>query len=109
AEETDWCRGMREAGWKLVFSPVGQIIHDGGGSVKKLSYQRDVMLTAATVKLHRKHGGVAAAVTAYIILMLFNGSRALFWTMVASFKKSYKERANHFFNVVRAYRACWAD
>ncbi|RMH53340.1 MAG: glycosyltransferase family 2 protein, partial [Alphaproteobacteria bacterium] len=58
-EETDWCRRYKDAGWKLVVAPVGEITHFGGGSVKKLNHKRDVMLTAGTVRLHRKHGGVA--------------------------------------------------
>jgi GT2 family glycosyltransferase len=31
AEETDWCRRIREAGWSLNFAPVGDIVHHGGG------------------------------------------------------------------------------
>ena len=108
-EETDWCRRIREAGWKLNFAPVGKIIHYGGGSVKKLNYNRDVMLTAATVRLHRKHGGNIAAISAYLILMLFNLSRAVVWGFGSLFARQYKPRASHFFNVVRAYRACWPD
>jgi hypothetical protein len=26
-EETDWCRRMRDAGWRLMFAPVGEIIY----------------------------------------------------------------------------------
>ncbi|MFU8772087.1 MAG: glycosyltransferase family 2 protein, partial [Anaerolineales bacterium] len=40
-EETDWCRRMRNAGWRLMFAPVGEITHHGGGSVKKLNHRRD--------------------------------------------------------------------
>jgi len=108
-EETDWCRRIREAGWKLTFAPVGKIIHYGGGSVKKLNYNRDVMLTAATVRLHRKHGGNFAAISAFLILMLFNLSRVVVWGFGSLFARQYKPRASHFVNVVRAYRACWPD
>lgn len=107
AEETDWCRRIRESGWILAFTPVGTIIHHGGGSVKKLNYNRDVMLTAATVRLHRKHGGSIAAMSAYLVLMFFNLSRAMVWSIGSFFAARYKPRASHFVNVVRAYRTCW--
>ncbi|WP_342670220.1 glycosyltransferase family 2 protein [Desulfobulbus elongatus] len=106
-EETDWCRRMREAGWQLVFAPVGRIIHHGGGSVKKLNFKRDVMLTAATVRLHRKYGSLAAEVTAYAILMGFNLSRAALWSIVACGSYRGKERSDHFLKVVASWRDCW--
>jgi len=106
-EETDWCRRIREAGWRLVFVPVGRIVHHGGGSVKKLSYQRDVLLTAATVRLHRKHGGLGAALAAYLILFVFNCSRAVAWSALGFFNTSASGRASHFIYVVRSSRACW--
>lgn len=106
-EETDWCRRAREAGWKLVFSPVGEIVHHGGGSSGTLRYQSDIMLTAATVRLHKKYGGKLNAIVAYLLLLLFNCSRAVIWSVVALFNKSYKNRAVHFFNVIRSYRVCW--
>jgi len=107
AEETDWCRRIREAGWKVVFSPVGRIIHHGGGSVKKLNYRRDVLLTAATVRLHRKYGGLFAGMFAYMILMFFNLTRAGAWSIFALVHPPSQPRARHFIKVVGAYRACW--
>lgn len=107
AEETDWCRRILQDGWKLMFSPVGKIIHHGGGSVKKLNHNRDVMLTVATVRLHRKYGGNLSAVAAYLILMAFNFSRALLWNLTALVNPSHRKRANHFINVVRSYWECW--
>ena len=107
AEETDWCRRVREAGWKTVFAPVGKIVHYGGGSVKKLNYKRDVMLTSAMVQLHEKHGGKAAKIIAYITLMFFNLSRCTIWFIAAVSNKANSRRARHFFNVMKDCRACW--
>lgn len=108
-EETDWCRRMRDAGWKLVFTPVGEIIHHGGGSVKKLNHHRDVMLSQAVVRLHKKHAGTIGAVAAFIILITFNGSRAAFWTLATALKASPKatERAKHFRAVFMHSRQIW--
>ncbi|WP_428515097.1 glycosyltransferase family 2 protein [Roseovarius sp.] len=97
-EETDWCKRMREAGWLLVFAPIGEITHHGGGSVKKLNAKRDVMLSEAIIRLHRKHSGYASAIVAFLIILSFNGSRAVFWS-IASIRASNsraRERAHHF-------------
>lgn len=101
-EETDWCRRMRDAGWTLWFAPVGEIIHYGSASARKLNHRRDVLLTNALVRLHRKHEGPIAAAAAWSILFGFNLSRAFFWS-VWPLKVGHvnaQERARHFRRVV---------
>lgn len=101
-EETDWCRRMRHAGWRLMFAPVGEIIHYGGASARSLNHRRDLLLTDAMIRLHRKHGGRLAGATVWALLFSFNLSRALFWSGLALIrpKPSHRARANHFRNVV---------
>ena len=107
-EETDWCRRISNAGWKLVFAPVGEITHYGGGSAKKLSHKRDVMLSQAIVRLHRKHGGLPSAAAAFAIIVGLNGSRAVFWTLTAPFRgPRAAERARHFRGVFRDSLGVW--
>jgi hypothetical protein len=76
-EETDWCMRVRRAGYRCVLAPVGEIVHHGGGSVRKLNHKRDVMLTEALVRLHRKHGGAIGGWAAWVLLFGFNSSRWL--------------------------------
>ena len=78
-EETDWCRRMREAGWALMFAPVGEITHYGGGSVKKLNHKRDVMLLEALVKLNRKRAGPRAARVTSWVMWCYAATRTLAW------------------------------
>ena len=102
-EETDWCRRFARAGWALHFAPVGVITHHGGGSVRKLNHRRDVMLTEATIRLHRKHGGRIAAAACRTMLAGFNLSRAVFWSAAATLRGDQaRERARHFRGVVAA-------
>lgn len=118
-EETDWCKRIHDAGWKLVFTPVGEITHHGGGSVKKLNHKRDIMLSEGTVRLHRKHGGLLGGLAAFSIIALFNLSRAGFWSLAALLKRGVKpgageqdrtqERARHFRAVVANSRAIWPE
>lgn len=98
-EETDWCRRIREAGSRLVFAPVGCIVHYGGGSVKKLNHQRDVMLTEALIKLHSKYEGRKGASLATTILFIFNGSRFVIYKILSILNKKYLNKADHFLKV----------
>lgn len=102
-EETDWCRRMRDAGWQLMFAPVGEIVHYGSASARKLNHRRDLLLTDAMVRLHTKHGGRAAGAAAWSILFCFNLSRAVFWGLRATLQRRpvNTERAGHFYRVVQ--------
>lgn len=108
-EETDWCRRCAEDGWRLVFSPVGSITHLGSGSSRQLNYRRDLMLSEGTVRLHRKHGGQAAATGVWLLLLTFNISRSVYWSLRAlpDHSDSVVERADHFRRVVRNFSLAW--
>jgi len=108
-EETDWCRRCAEAGWRLVFTPVGRIIHFGSGSSRQLNYKRDLMLSEGTVRLHRKHGGRPAALSVWLLLLLFNTSRSAYWSLraVADPSGATRSRAGHFRQVVRHFSRAW--
>lgn len=80
AEEADWCRRIRKAGWRCVFSPVAQIIHLDGGtkSTGQIRSRMYVQLQKSLVIYSGKHfglGGKIAARATYI------GAAALRWTV----------------------------
>lgn len=108
-EETDWCVRFREAGWRVHCAPVGEITHLGGGSAKKLNHKRDVMLTEATIRLHRKHRGAVSAFFAWLLLFGFNLSRSIFWSLASLVapSKHRRERGEHFRKVVRLSANTW--
>lgn len=108
-EETDWCRRFASKGWKIRHAPVGQIVHLGGASALRLGSARDVMLTAAFIRLHRKHGGTLPAALVWIVLLGFNLSRCLIWFVAGVIlqKATLCYRARHFAGVVRSYRKVW--
>lgn len=62
AEEADWCRRIRKAGWRCVFTPVARIIHlDGGGkSTVQIRPRMHVQMQKSHLIYVRKHGGAAA-------------------------------------------------
>lgn len=107
-EETDWCKRMRDAGWRLFFTPVGQITHHGSASARKLNHRRDLMLTQAKVRLHRKHSGLLAASMIWTMGAAFNMSRAVYWSLRAlTGERKALERARHFRAVTREIPRTW--
>ena len=108
-EETDWCRRIREAGWRVAFAPVGEITHFGGGSSDSLNHKRDLMLSEATVRLHRKHSGLFAAFCVFLLLFAFNSSRFAYWAIISGVKKATraKDRKVHFKDVSRGFVKAW--
>ena len=108
-EETDWCRRFRAGGWKLMFAPVGEIIHIGNASGRRYDHTRDVLLTAGLVGYHRKHSGVLGAAACWTMLYAFNLSRWLAWAARCRIRPSRAawDRAEHFRKVVRDFGQVW--
>lgn len=108
-EETDWCERFKRAGWRIVFTPVGEIVHIGNASGRKLDSRRDVLLTAGLVRLHRKHGGVLGLVSVGALLWFFNASRWLGWSLIAAFGRGRdaRRRRDHFRGVLRGFGEVW--
>ena len=108
-EETDWCRRFRVAGWGLRLAPVGQIIHHGSGSSRKLNCRRDLLLTEGLIRLHRKHDGVVAAALAWSILLVFAVTRWLGWAIVSGLARSGRavERRDHFMGTLQGFLRTW--
>jgi GT2 family glycosyltransferase len=55
AEETDWQKRMRAAGWTIWFTPAGEVVHVGGGSADpeaRFNERMFVSLDAYTLKHH---------------------------------------------------------
>ena len=78
AEEADWCRRIRAAGWRCVFAPVAQIIHlDGGGkSTAQIRPKMYVQMQKSHLIYARKHHGLrgyAATKSLYVALALMRG------------------------------------
>lgn len=103
AEETDWCKRARADGWTVVFSPVGQIIHYGGGSAWKLGSERDILLFRSKLIYHDKHNGVAGKIAIYIILLSFIVSRYIYWfcKSFVSPGRNTLARRDHFAGVLK--------
>jgi GT2 family glycosyltransferase len=54
-EDADWCRRMRESGWKVVYLPQASIVHFVGGSSEKLLVRSVFEFHKSSYCLFRKH------------------------------------------------------
>jgi len=108
-EDDDLCKRVHDAGWEVKFAPVGEITHYGSASARKLKHRRDMMLGQAKVRLHRKHSGFVAAATCWLLLLWFNSSRALFWSIRGLLfgGPAARERAVHFIRITSAFNQVW--
>jgi len=108
-EETDWCRRFKQAGWKVRFAPVGEILHWGGASGQCLEFRRDMLLTEGLIRYHRKFNGFFGAATAYAMIWLFCAVRLGFWWAAALFRRSEAaaRRCDHFVSIVRNFARVW--
>lgn len=102
-EETDWCRRISQAGWKVRFAPVGEIIHIGNASGEGLGSQRALMLAAGLVRYQRKHSGVFVAFASALLLAAGNLGLALRYRLRSLFRNNEELRtlASHHWVVAR--------
>jgi len=57
SEELDWCRRIREAGWRVVYFPEARIIHHEGKSSEQVVPARHIYFQSSKVRYTRKYHG----------------------------------------------------
>lgn len=89
AEEADWCRRIRKAGYICVFSPVAQIIHlDGGGkSTVQIKSRMHVQMQKSHLIYARKHHGALG----YLVVKALFVTSALLRRIVFGFLSLIKD------------------
>jgi len=61
SEEVDWCRRIKQAGWRVVYYPNARIIHHEGKSSEQVVAARHIYFQSSKVRYTRKYHGTAAA------------------------------------------------
>ena len=69
SEELDWCRRIRDAGWRVVHLPTAQVIHHVGKSSEQVVVARHVHFQTSKVRYFRKYHSAAAAETLRLFLL----------------------------------------
>jgi GT2 family glycosyltransferase len=55
AEEIDWCYRIRQAGWKIYFTPESEIIHLGGKAMDRVPDRRIILKYTGQYRFYSKH------------------------------------------------------
>jgi GT2 family glycosyltransferase len=69
SEEMDWCRRIRDAGWRVVYLPAAQVVHHVGKSSEQAVAARHVHFQTSKVRYFCKHHGVLAAEALRLLLL----------------------------------------
>jgi GT2 family glycosyltransferase len=67
SEEVDWCYRFRAAGWKVLFTPVAEVVHVGGASHGGRMYRENLR---GQLRFFAKHYGLARAERARKLLLV---------------------------------------
>ncbi|MCZ7671049.1 MAG: hypothetical protein M5U34_29840 [Chloroflexi bacterium] len=57
SEELDWCRRIKDSGWRVVYYPEAQIIHYVGQSSDQAVVARHINFQQAKLRYFRKYHG----------------------------------------------------
>lgn len=101
-EETDWCYRFKQAGWRVVFTPDGQIIHYGGASSRQKPAEMTLQLRGSILLFLKKHRGVLSYTAARVLVALYFFLRIPYWLCKGLLSGAQRRRC---FSVVRTYFA----
>jgi N-acetylglucosaminyl-diphospho-decaprenol L-rhamnosyltransferase len=105
SEEMDWCRRIRQAGWKIVYLPEAQVIHYGGKSSDQVAVQRHIYFQTSKVRYFRKHhGALTAGVLRAALLAMYAWQLALeaFKGALGHKRTLRRERVRAYWRVLRS-------
>jgi len=74
-EETDFCVRARRLGKQVHHAPVGEFLHDEGGTSRTVRLRTFLYFRRSQILFQRKHGGVLAAIAARGLLVLASALR----------------------------------
>ena len=77
AEDMDWCKRFRDAGWKVVFVPEATATHFGGGSSSNAPLRYSVEMLRANLAYWRKHRGFPGLAAFYFLSIFHHGVRLI--------------------------------
>jgi GT2 family glycosyltransferase len=67
-EDADLCRRLREAGWRILFTPAVEVRHRLGHSVRRAARRARLEYHRSHLRYYRKHDGLAARAMLRLLL-----------------------------------------
>lgn len=105
SEELDWCRRIKQAGWKIVYLPQAQVIHYVGQSSDQVAAQRHIYFQTSKVRYFRKHhGALAASMLRTALLAMYLGQLVMEAAkgLVGHKRELRRERVRAYWQVLRS-------
>jgi len=81
AEETDWQKRVRDAGWEVSFTPAAEVTHLGGASGASERARINRQFFESLDQYQRKHHGLAGLISLRCAMILGCGLRAALWAI----------------------------
>ncbi|MCA9299166.1 MAG: glycosyltransferase family 2 protein [Phycisphaerales bacterium] len=108
-DDPDWCYRFREAGWKVLFTPVGQIVHYGGQATRQTRNLFFLQLWGSHLIFMRKFRSPLAFRLACLIQALFFALRVPPWLVMAVVKGNRKASLERAWTCVKGAWYCLFD
>ncbi|MGE5222657.1 MAG: glycosyltransferase family 2 protein [Omnitrophica WOR_2 bacterium] len=91
SEEVDWCYRMKASGWNTYFLESVEIIHLGGGSARRTSFDQLLRLYDSKLRFFKKNYGKwqARLLKSCLILVILSG---IIWREISVFLKLQRDQ-----------------
>jgi GT2 family glycosyltransferase len=93
AEDLDWCKRFRKAGWQNVYFPEAEVVHFGGGSSSNAPLRFFIEMQRALAHFWEKHHSRPAYGLFLIIQFLHHSLRALSHLLLYPLQASNRNQA----------------
>jgi hypothetical protein len=92
-EETDWCYRFKKNGWKVMFTPDGEIIHYGGQTTRQMARKFRLQLHGSELIFMRLHRSKLAFLLARFLMASFLLLRVPYWLAMAMLHKNERAKS----------------
>ena len=69
SEELDWCRRLKTAGWRVVYTPSAEVVHHGAQSSSQVAAEREIHFQSSKALYFYKHHGARAGEVVRLFLL----------------------------------------
>jgi hypothetical protein len=86
-DDPDWCYRFKKNGWKIMFTPDGQIIHYGGQTTRQMARKFRLQLHGSELIFMKLHRGKLTFLFARFLTASFLLLRVPYWLAMAALRK----------------------
>jgi len=86
-DDPDWCYRFKKNGWKIMFTPDGQIIHYGGQTTRQMARKFRLQLHGSELIFMKLHRSKLTFLFARFLTASFLILRVPYWLAVAALRK----------------------